>query len=154
MNAESLLIKIAYAINKSRLPAVMIGNAAAALHGAPVTTIDFDFMFRKTAVNLKKLKVIAESLNAYILKPYYPISGLYRIINDDMGLQIDFMSEIHGIKSFESLRSKAVEIDFDGNRLLIADLGDIIKSKKSAGRPRDLAVIEILESVLNEKNRK
>jgi hypothetical protein len=32
--------------------------AAAALQGAPVTTVDFDFFFRKTPANLKKLKRI------------------------------------------------------------------------------------------------
>ena len=35
---------------------VMVGNAAAAIQGAPVTTVDIDFLFRKTPVNVKKLK--------------------------------------------------------------------------------------------------
>jgi len=52
----------------------MVGNAAAALHGAPVTTVDIDFMFRKTPANLKKLKAVAQTLGAVILKPYYPVS--------------------------------------------------------------------------------
>jgi hypothetical protein len=30
------------------LEAVLIGNAAAALQGGPITTVDFDFMFHKT----------------------------------------------------------------------------------------------------------
>ena len=40
---------------KHRFEAVMVGNAAAALHGAPVTTLDMDFMFRKTPVNLNSI---------------------------------------------------------------------------------------------------
>jgi len=51
MNAESLLNKVANALSKVKLEVVMIGNAAAALQGAPVTTIDIDFMFRKTPQN-------------------------------------------------------------------------------------------------------
>jgi hypothetical protein len=70
----------------------MVGNAAAALHGAPVTTLDIDFMFRKTPTNLRKLKDFADELDAQILKPFYPVSSRYRIVNDDTGIQVDFMS--------------------------------------------------------------
>jgi hypothetical protein len=53
MNAEPLLNRVAKVLAEHRLETVMIGNAAAALHGAPVTTLDIDFMFRKTPANLK-----------------------------------------------------------------------------------------------------
>lgn len=150
MNAELLLNKIAEALNKVRLDAVMIGNAAAALHGAPVTTLDIDFMFRKTTANLKKLKRLADELEAQVLKPFYPISSLYRVVNEDMGIQLDFMTIIHGIASFESLRSDAVEADFNGYTLKIASLEKIIRSKKKLNRPKDMAVLDILEKTLYE----
>ena len=70
MNAEPLLQRIARIFAEHRLEAVMVGNAAAALHGAPVTTLDIDFMFLKTTTNLKKLKAVAHSLQAVIFKPY------------------------------------------------------------------------------------
>ncbi len=134
-----------------RLEAIMVGNAAAALHGAPVTTLDIDFMFRKTPTNMRKLKEFAKELNAQILKPYYPVSSLYRVVNEDTGMQVDFMSVLHGIKSFENLRSDAIEVEFEGHVLKIASLEKIIRSKKKLGRPRDLAVIELLEKTLDEK---
>ncbi|MEX0641623.1 MAG: hypothetical protein WD468_02925 [Pirellulales bacterium] len=130
----------------------MVGNAAAALRGAPVTTLDIDFMFRKTPANLKKLKAIAASLGASILKPYYPVSDLYRIINDEQGIQIDFMVRLHGIRWSESLRSRATRLEFGPHALLVASLGDIIKSKRAAGRSRDLAVLDILEKTLDEQD--
>ncbi|MBW1697664.1 MAG: nucleotidyltransferase [Deltaproteobacteria bacterium] len=154
MDAAPVLKKIARALNQARLEAVMVGNAAAALQGAPVTTLDIDFMFRKTPTNLRKLKAFARELDAQILKPFYPVSSLYRVINDDTGLQVDFMSVLHGIKSFESLRSDAVEVEFEGYPLKIASLEKIIHSKKALGRPRDLAVIEILEKTLDEKKKR
>ena len=64
------------------------------------------------------------------------------------------MSILHGIRSFENLRSDAEEVEFEGNVLKIASLEKIIRSKKKLGRPRDLAVIEILEKTLDEKKKR
>jgi len=154
MDAAPLLKKIARALHKARLEAIMVGNAAAALQGAPVTTLDVDFMFRKTSTNLRKLKVFAGELDAQILKPFYPLSSLYRVVNDDTGMQVDFMSILHGIKSFENLRSDAIDVDFDDYILKVASLEKIIRSKKVLGRPKDKAVIGILEKTLDEKKKK
>jgi len=153
MDASPLLKKIAIALLNVRLEAIMVGNAAAALQGAPVTTLDIDFMFRKTPTNMRKLKVFAKELDAQVLKPFYPVSSLYRVVNDDTGMQVDFMWVLHGIKSFENLRSDAVEVEFEGYTLKVASLEKIIRSKKTLGRPRDMAVIEILEKTLDEKKR-
>ena len=111
MNARPLLESIVVALAGVRLEAILIGNAAAAIQGAPVTTVDFDFMFRATPVNLAKLKRFARRMDATIFRPYYPASALYRVINDDRGLQADFMPVIHGVKSFNSLRSRAGKIE-------------------------------------------
>jgi hypothetical protein len=153
MNAEPLLNKVAAVFAEQRLEVIMVGNAAAALHGAPVTTLDIDFMFRKTPTNLKKLKAVARSLGAVILKPYYPASDLYRIINDDHGLQLDFLARLHGVRSCEGLRSRAAQVKFGQHDLLIASLADIITSKRAAGRDRDLAVLAVLEKTLREQQR-
>lgn len=153
MDAGTLLESVAAALAEARLEAILIGNAAAAIQGAPVTTVDFDFMFRRTPVNLGKLKKFAAHMDAVILRPYYPISALYRVMNDDRGLQVDFMPAVHGVKSFNSLRSRAGKIELGGRSLWVAHLADIIASKRAAGRPRDKAVLEILEKTLHEKSK-
>ena len=151
MNAEPLLRLVATALTDARLEAILIGNAAAAIHGAPVTTVDFDFMFRATSTNLNKLKRFAALIEAVILRPYYPVSSLYRVMNEDRGLQVDFMPSIHGIKSFNRLRSRAQHIEIGGSKVWLASLEDIITSKKAAGRKRDKAVLEILEKTMHEQ---
>lgn len=148
MNASPLLSRLVTAFSREKLDAVLIGNAAAAMHGAPVTTLDFDFMFRDTPANLRKLKAVAAALGAVILRPYYPVSKLYRLVDDDLGLQADFMPVIHGVRSFEGLRSRAAEQRIGGVTLWVASLNDIIASKKAAGRERDLAVLPVLERTL------
>jgi predicted nucleotidyltransferase len=136
------------ALAGQKLEAVLIGNAAAAIHGAPVTTLDFDFMFRDTPTNLRKLKAVAASLDAMILRPFYPVSKLYRVVDDASGLQADFMPVIHGVRSFEGLRSRATEFAIGKVTAKVASLPDIIASKKAAGRERDLAVLPVLEKTL------
>jgi predicted nucleotidyltransferase len=153
MNAAPLLERIVSALHECRLETVLIGNAAAALQGAPVTTLDFDFMFRKTRSNVEKLKELSRVLDATIFRPYYPSSDLYRLVSEEGGIQLDFMSKIHGVKSFESLRSRASRIQFGSCSLMVAHLEDIIRSKRALGRARDRAVLEILEKTQDEKNK-
>lgn len=151
MDARPLLERLARALNDAGLEAILIGNAAAALRGAPVTTIDFDFFFRKTPQNLKKLKALARDLNAVLLRPYYPVSDLYRLMREDDGLQADFMASIHGVRSFAALRAASDPIRLGEDTLLVASLAAILKSKRAAGRPRDKAVLDILEKALHEE---
>jgi len=112
MDAEPLLAEVARQLRAVRLDAVLIGNAAAALQGAPVTTVDFDFLFRKTPRNMEKMKAVAKAVGA----------------------------TIHGVRSFAGLRDRATTIDIGGVPVLVASLDDVIKSKRAAKRPRDLAL--------------
>lgn len=154
MDARPLLERVARALKAGRLEAVLVGNAAAALQGAPVTTLDLDFMFRKTPGNLRKLRAVATQLDAVVFKPFYPASELFRLINDGIGLQVDFMAKLDGIRSFEALRARAGTVTLGGATLLVADLRDVVRSKRAANRPRDRAVLPVLEATLREKARR
>jgi hypothetical protein len=150
VNAESLLHEIAEVFHQHKLEAVMIGNAAAALQGAPVTTLDIDFMIRDDSVVISKLTGVAAALDASLSQPFIPTSSMYRLSNLGRGIQLDFVVQAHGISSFASLRSRAVTVPFGKQTLLIASLDDIIASKKSAARPQDLVVLPILEALKQE----
>jgi predicted nucleotidyltransferase len=152
VDARPVLVEIGRLLERVKLEAVLIGNAAAALQGAPVTTLDLDFLFRRTPRNLGKLKTLARELGATVMRPFYPASNMYRVVRDEDGLQLDFMGSIHGIRSFEGVRDRANRVEIDGVGILVASLADIVKSKRAAGRPRDRAVLEILEKAL-EKTR-
>jgi predicted nucleotidyltransferase len=151
VDAQPELVLLARALNEFGLEAILIGNMAAALHGAPVSTIDIDLFFRKTPRNMQKLKRVAAALEAVILRPYYPVSALFRLHRDRDGLQIDFMGHIDGVKSYESVRGRADLYQIGGQKLLAASLDDIIGSKRAAGREKDLAVIDILEKTRDEE---
>jgi hypothetical protein len=69
-------------------------------------------------------------------------------------MQLDFMSRMHGVRSFESLKSRAVPVTFGTAQILVADLKDIIRSKRALRRAKDLAIIELLEKTQAEKDKK
>jgi predicted nucleotidyltransferase len=154
MDARSSLGKVAKILKDHRVEAILIGNAAAALRGAPVTTDDFDFLFRPTPANIKKLEAIAAELGADLVQPNYPLSHMYRIMVPKSGLQIDMMGRVYGVKSFESVRSRSENTEIDGRHFLVASLRDVIAMKKAAGRPKDLAVMPLLLETLDEEEKR
>ena len=85
MNGSPLLERLLAALAQKKLETVLIGNAAASILGAPFTTPDFDFMFRDTPTTMRKLKGVAAILDAVILRPFYPVSKLSRMVDDSFG---------------------------------------------------------------------
>ena len=148
MDATLIIARVATILERHGLEAVLIGNAAAAMHGAPVTTIDIDFLFRRTPTNIRKLKRIAAELGATLYAPLYPASTMLRMMTDDETLQVDFLGEASGVRSFEGLRNRASQMRVGNATVRVAALADIIKMKKSVNRPKDRAVLEILEKTL------
>lgn len=148
MDATDIVARVGRAIERQGLEAVLIGNAGAAMHGAPVTTIDLDFLIRRTPANRKKLTAIAAELGATLYTPFYPVSKVLRMMNDEETLQVDFMDEVSGIRSFEDVRKRAQRVPVGDATICLASLADIIKMKKATNRPRDRAVLEILEKTL------
>lgn len=147
--ALPFLAVVARAIERAALECIVIGNSAAALQGAPVTTLDIDFLFRETDRNVEKIREVARALNAHLSQPFLPASDMYRLITED--LQVDFASRMDGVPSFESLRSRADTIVVGECELRVACLEDVIKSKRAAGREKDLASLPILEKTLTVK---
>jgi hypothetical protein len=150
VDAKPWLAEVGRHLAEVGLEAVLIGNAAAALQGAPVTTVELDFAFRRTPANIRKLKQLATRLEAILLKPYYPVSDLFRLVRDDDGLQVDLMGTIHGIRSSAGLQKRATAVRIASSELRVASLDDVIRSKRAAARPRDLAVLPILEKAREE----
>lgn len=153
MNARPLLELLAETFSSARLEVVLVGCAAAALEGAPVTTEDFDFMWRPTRTNHLKLRAVAESLGAALGQPKYPVSDFYRMDNPAEGLQVDLLAHADGVRSFESLRSRARRLSFRNGSILVASLEDVVKSKRAAGRSKDKAVLPVLEETLRAQER-
>jgi len=65
MDARPFLETLAKLLQETGLEAILIGNAAAAIQGAPVTTLDFDFIIAsKRAAGRPRDKAVLDILEA------------------------------------------------------------------------------------------
>jgi len=150
MNAFYLLSLLAESLRRSGLDAILIGNAAAALRGAPVTTDDFDFLVRLGTRTPSSIEAMAKSLGARIIPPTRR-STTIKLHNADLGLDVDLLAHMAGIRSFGELASHSTTTEDFGQPLRVASLADVIRSKTAAGRPKDLAVLPVLIRTLHEQ---
>lgn len=154
VDAKPYLSEIARCFNECGLDAIMIGNAAAAINGAPVTTLDVDFMIEQTDHNFRKLAAIAQRMKCQLMEMKLRDGNyMYRIAHASEPLIVDVLFAPAGIKDFDELARNASTVMFDGNALRVASLADVLRSKKAAGREKDTATIPLLEKTLVEKSR-
>ena len=144
---------IANALQRSGLgEAVLIGNMGAAVHGARVMTDDFDYLVPPFRDLPRRIETLAATLGAVIFRPTKPYGTTVLFIHET-DMQIDLLVRADGIVSYRSLRTRATVHDEIGGTV-VASLRDIIRSKRAAGRPRDLAVLPELEATLEYEREK
>jgi predicted nucleotidyltransferase len=153
--SEKTLVTLAKALLTAKLEAVVIGNSGSMLNGVPVTTQDIDLLIQDTALNRRKLAAFAREIggSAPVL-----VSELSKVewIEGRLAVPVEIhYDRISGGLTFSSVRSRAQSVDVGGQKLLVAALADIIRSKQAAGRDKDVAVLPMLRNALAvQKNRK
>jgi hypothetical protein len=146
---ELFLAKLATALQKTRLDAIVVGNMASILNDAPVLTQDVDLLVRDTKLNRTKLKQLAKELGGVGPAPLSGLTATEHIYGADLPIDILYEKMAGGL-TFASVKSRARPhvIGKKGELLIVAALADIIKSKTAANRPKDRAVLPILRDTL------
>ena len=126
---------------------VIVGAYALAYHGAPRFTGDLDVLIRPTLENAARL---LEALRAF----GFPTDDLTPAAVADrrklleMGVppvQIHVMSTISGVE-WEDVWSDRVHATFGSHTVPLLGRTTFIQNKRAAGRPKDLADIDALQS--------
>jgi predicted nucleotidyltransferase len=138
----SFLEELLEALSTAGLEVVLIGNAAAILHGVPLLTQGVDLMVRDHPRLEEKLKQFARAFGVRLTRPYEPTSQVIRATGRPV--MIDFVRALSSRKSFASIRSRAVRVRVGNKMVWVASLDDVIAAKEAAGRPKDKATLEIL----------
>ena len=144
---ERFLAALAAELRGLRIEAVVVGNVASILGGAPVLTQDVDLLVRDTALNRKKLKRLAAAMGGVGPTPISEFDATERIYGTDVPIDILYGQLIGGL-TFASVRSRAYPAAVGREVLTVAALADVIRSKTAAGRPKDKAVLPILHDTL------
>jgi hypothetical protein len=143
-----------------RVEFVVIGGMAGAAHGSPSATVDIDICYRRSETNLKRLTKALHELNGrlrgveeevpFLLDAKTLTAGDHFTLTTDLG-DLDLLGTPAGTAGFEDLKAGAEKVEMDGFAVLVANLQDLIRMKRSAGRPRDLTELVILEALREEK---
>jgi hypothetical protein len=135
------------ALNRRRVPFILIGMGAAVLEGAPVATQDLDVWFAR--VDDEDIRLAATDAGGFWISgfgmqpPAFGGNGLARI---------DVVLTAHGLDAFAIEYARAIERDIEGVTLRVLPLDRVIASKRATHRPKDAAQLPVLEATLLARN--
>lgn len=134
---------------------VVVGGVAAAAHGSPRATQDIDVVYSRADSNLDCLVTALAPLRPYLrgAPPGLPFrfdaptlkAGLNFTLTTDLGW-IDLLGEIAG-GTYTDLAPHSIQIELFGIVCKVLDLETLIRTKRAAGRPKDLEGIAELEII-------
>lgn len=152
-------LRALHVLHGHRVRFVIVGGVAAAAHGSPSVTQDLDICYERTPDNLERLArgltELGVSLRGagedvpFALDARTLASGDHFTFTTDAG-DLDCIGTPAGTRGYADLAANAVPTDLDGLEVLVASLEDLIRMKRTAGRPRDLAELEILGALRDE----
>lgn len=138
---------------------IVVGGVAAIAHGSARLTQDLDLAYDRSEANLERLVRSLEDHRPYLrgAPPGLPFdwstktlrAGLNFTLTTDLG-DLDLLGELTGGGGFEVLSEHSIELQLFGLRCRFLDLEWLIRTKRAAGRPKDLEAIAELEALLEE----
>lgn len=134
------------ALSEAGADFMVIGAHAVAVHARPRATGDLDIWVRPTRENAKRVWAALAAFGA-------PLHDLARedLVSDDLVFQIgvapsriDILTTIGGV-TFDEAWPRRTTVHLWGLAVPVIGREDLIRSKRAAGRPRDLADLADLE---------
>jgi hypothetical protein len=136
---------------------VIIGGWSAILNGSSYVTNDLDICYSRQRENLKRLSAALAPYRPRLrdLPPDLPfiwddqtlVNGTVFTLATDLGV-IDLLAEVAGLGGFEDVKATSVRVQAFDREVWTLDLRGLIRSKRAAGRPKDLQILPELEGLL------
>jgi predicted nucleotidyltransferase len=139
---------------------IIIGGVAAVIHGSSRLTQDLDVVYQRSTQNLTRLVQALAEQAPYLRGAPPGLPFQWSVATLSMGLNftletsigpLDLLGEVTGGGSYEELLDHTIEIEVFGIRCRCLDLPALIRTKRAAGRPKDLEAIAELEVIWEEQ---
>jgi hypothetical protein len=144
-------------LDRGRVECILVGGVAAVLQGAPISTLDTDIVYRRTADNIERLVAALCDLEAIYRDPagrrIEPdatrfATGGHHLFQTRLG-PLDVLATIGADRTYEDLEPQAARYVLEGGlNVLLLDLRAIIETKEQAGRSKDLLALPVLRETL------
>jgi hypothetical protein len=147
------------ALADGRVDHIIVGGLAATVHGSSRLTQDIDVVYARSAENLERLVRAIAPHHPYLrgAPPGLPFEWSTRTLRQGLNVtlttsrgDLDLLGEIAGGGGYENLLPHTLEVDLFGRSHRCLDLPTLIRTKRAAGRPRDLEVLAELEALAEE----
>jgi hypothetical protein len=142
---------------------IIIGGAAATVHGSARLTQDLDIVYARDLENIRRLTAALAAFQPYLrgapaglpfrFDEATVTRGLNFTLTTTLG-DLDLLGEIVGGGGFLALAPHAIEVQVFGVTCLCLDLPKLVEVKRAAGRPKDLEALAELESLLEQRTGK
>lgn len=139
---------------------IVIGGAAAVLHGSPTTTQDLDIIHRRSEENVARLLGVLARLDATLREPgnrgLRPdkdllLGGGQPLLSTTLG-DLDTLCVLHDGRGYDELLPHSIAMELGDRQLRVLDLDTLIEVKAAANRPKDRLVLPILLTLRDHRN--
>lgn len=119
---------------------IVVGMASAIAQGVPLNTLDLDIVHRRSPENVDRLLALLTSLDARTRYGIVDCLGVMTLDGADRG--------------YEELLEHSITLRIDTRDVRLLSLSAYVRAKRAAGRPKDLAVLPVLEATLAELDKR
>jgi hypothetical protein len=148
-------------LNKHEVEYIVVGGVAAVIQGAPITTFDLDALVRISDENAGRLSLALDELDARYrehqstVKPTKEdiLAGGNLLLLTRAG-PLDVLGFIGDKDRYEDMVHHTSEVAMTIGSFRVLGLQELIRQKKATDRPKDRAVIELLEEALRYHRQK
>jgi predicted nucleotidyltransferase len=152
--------KLLWLLTEHEVAFIIIGGVAAVIHGSSRLTQDLDVVYHRSPQNLTRLVQALAEQSPYLRGAPPGLPFQWSVATLRMGLNftletsvgpLDLLGEVTGGGSYEDLLEHTIEVEVFGVRCRCLNLPALIRTKRAAGRPKDLEAIAELEVIWEEQ---